>query len=149
MKAYIKERLLEIGTEFIAKVREQLESQGVNASGRLSESLTIEESDTGIRILANDYLQYAEVGRKNGRVPTDFVSILEQWIKDKNLTPINGDVHEFAESIKWKTIKYGSSKFRGDRPKNDVLSESYKDLDSKLDDLGADIVFYINDTLNL
>ena len=72
----------------IKKIRSNMDTKNINASGETSRSLEYKLTDDGIQILGAPYFaERTEVGR----TPTkhhqsfDFTSIIEQWIKDKGL----------------------------------------------------------------
>lgn len=73
--------------KMVSEIRANLASTGTNASGRTSASLRVEVDATSGRIYGRRYFRGVEQGRAGGRVPHNFTSIIEQWIKDKGLTP--------------------------------------------------------------
>lgn len=71
-------------------IRASMEENGVNASGRTSDSLRVERYDGGVRLMIGGAdtapLATLEVGRGGGKVPRGFTDIIEQWSRDKGLT---------------------------------------------------------------
>lgn len=75
----IKEWCEQIKTELIAKYN----ALGLKASGNYERSLTSENTDKHVTILAPRYAEMMEIGRKPGTAPPR--SAIEQWIDDKKL----------------------------------------------------------------
>lgn len=72
------------------KIQHNLDTTGTNASGRTSQSLTVEvDGNTGV-LYGRQAFGTVETGRKPGRVPYNFRDIIYQWMQDK-------DVHAKAE----------------------------------------------------
>lgn len=89
--------------ELIANVRNEMQAQGVNASGRTSDSLRVTEEDTIMRVVAGGSGTHAlsynpavwtfdsapagtlEIGRKGGKVPRGFYYIIKEWSAEKGL----------------------------------------------------------------
>lgn len=138
--------------KLIEDIRKSMNVNNINASGELSNSLEYTIKDNGIKFYANDYFEYAEMGRRSGGVPYYFEEILNQWIKNKGIgVPSKFKTSlEFANAIKWKIKKYGSSKYRNPATRVDLLTEPLNDNMPDLDDIVANqIVFCINDNLSL
>lgn len=67
------------------KIQQNLETTGTNASGRTSQSLTVEvEGNTGV-LYGRQAFGTVETGRKPGRVPYNFRDIIYQWMQDKGV----------------------------------------------------------------
>ena len=131
---------LESTAEQIAqKVREQIQKELPNSA--LADSVSIEYTSIGFNILANHYFQYAEHGRSPGGVPRNFEEIISSWVARKHIPVQN--VKEFAQAVKWKTIKHGSSIFRGDRPERDLIRDI--DIDAPLNEY---VLTTIDDMIN-
>ena len=66
-----------------------METQGVNASGRTMGSLAVVSDGAGVRLglFGNSHapLGTLEVGRAGGNVPVGFYEIIKQWTRDKGL----------------------------------------------------------------
>lgn len=83
-------------------------SSGQKASGRTGESLRVEVSEDEGTLFGRKAFGILETGRKAGKVPTGFQSIIRQWMADKGLK---------ADPIPYKTNrqhKYTEQE-RGDR----------------------------------
>lgn len=129
----------------IRKIRSNMETENINASGETSASLEYELTNTGIQILGAPY--FAE-RTEIGRTPTknhqsfDFTSIISQWIIDKGLRADFGisddrDLKKVAGAIAHTISTRGSSKYRGDRPQTDVYSTVILEA---VDELGEEIL---------
>ena len=68
------------------KIRQNMASEGRNASGKYSKSIRVEMHESGGQITAAAYFGTTEHGRKPGNVPKDIVAILEAWITDKGVS---------------------------------------------------------------
>ena len=106
----------------------EIVKKGLYDTGELRRSVEYELQDNNILILAASYLPYAEFGRGAGKVPYGFENIISDWAKRKGIAVKNNDFQKFGESVKWKTIKYGSARFRGVIPDADVLSQPVEDI---------------------
>lgn len=118
-------RIEKTAEQIAERVREQIEKELPNSA--LAESVEIEYTPIGFNILANHYFEYAEHGRGPGKVPRNFQDIIVSWVARKHIQVQN--VKEFARAVTWKTIREGSSIYRGDRPQRDLLG----DIDSVID----------------
>ena len=67
------------------KIQQNLASTGTNASGRTSQSLTVEvDGNTGV-LYGRQAFGTVETGRKPGKVPSGFRDIIYQWMQDKDV----------------------------------------------------------------
>lgn len=129
--------LTEFANNLIADIQYQMDEQGLGDSD-LKKSLEYEVDGNHVVVTAAPYLKYAQRGRGPGGTPRNFIDILETWITKNGIKPKNGNITQFANAIKWKTIKEGSSIWRGERPERDVVTEP---LDVNLEWLGQE--FYV------
>ena len=139
--------------KFVKRIQVELQNKSINASGNLSNSLTYEIVDEGdtthIKVYAANYLIYAEGGRKAGKIPANFVSILEDWIADKGLSVPSQfkNARQFAGAIAYNIKTYGSRRKRNNDIA-DVVAPAMNELYPKLQQLlEARVVMYINDHL--
>lgn len=136
--------------KLVKRIQVEMQNQGLNASGNLSNSLEYSVADNHIRVLANPYMLYAEKGRDKGKIPYNFSTILETWIADKHLTvPAQYKTpNQFAWAIAMKIKKYGSDKYRNPSKRQDVLEKPMSELLPDLNDILQNrVVLYINDNL--
>lgn len=72
--------------EFIEDFAREMNERGKNASGKVEESFVIESNEKGL-ILTNTAMPISVLqnGREPGKVPYDFISILERWSIDKGI----------------------------------------------------------------
>lgn len=137
---------------FVKRLQVELQNQGINASGNLSNSLeytiTNESDGSHITVLGASYFIYAEKGRRAGKIPYNFVDILEEWIADKGITVPQGlTPRRFASAIAWKIKRYGSLRYRTQSP-TDVVQPVMDEMYPKLGDiLESRIMVYVNDNL--
>lgn len=140
------------GDTFVKRLQVEMQNQGINASGNLSNSLeyviTNEGDGTHISVLADPYFFYSEHGRRAGRIPYNFVDIIEEWIADKRLTVPQGlTPRRFASAIAYKIKYYGSRRYRQKDPA-DLVQPVMDEMYPKLGDiLESRIMYYVNDSL--
>ena len=133
------ERILnDVGAQVVAEIRQALADTGTNASGRTSASLRYTVEGGVLEVLGRPAFGTVEHGRKAGRVPRNFVSIIAQWIVDKGLTldirpvirPTSRDaytraLHRAAGAIAWK-IRTEGSKLHRDGGRDDIYTPAVK-----------------------
>lgn len=145
-------KLNDWGSEFVGRLKAELWNQHITASGNLADSLEYvisDESDgTHITVLGDPYFIYAEKGRRAGKIPYNFVSILEKWLEDKGLQVPQGlTVKQFASAIGWKIKRYGSLRYRTQSPA-DIVEPVASEMIPRLNDiLGNRVMMYVNDEL--
>lgn len=91
----MKQRIFEILIEANEQIQLNLEVENINASGRTSKSIRVEEYAGGVRLIKGADENTApmstlEIGRPGGAIPFNFQEIIKQWIIDKglNISPI-------------------------------------------------------------
>lgn len=136
----IESTLTEFGNNLIADIQTQMQEQGLGQSD-LIKSLEYEINDNRITVTAAPYYKYAQTGRGPGKVPYDFKDILELWIVKNGIKPKIGTISEFANVIKWKTIKEGSYMFRNPQSQRDFTTQPIEEnLDWLEGKIGVDII---------
>lgn len=138
----------------IYQIRSNLDAKGINASGRTAAGFRVVETDTKVQLIyttdtGGAPLSTLESGRRSGKVPEGFTTIIEQWARDKGLTfGSDKELRSFAGAVAYSKIKprgYGrpSSSDYGSVD-NTVYSETIFDtaveLNNKLPEI---IVSYI------
>lgn len=118
----LTEILKEFGSNLVTDIQYEMEKQGLGESN-LSKSLEYEVNGNEVTVTSAPYLRWAEKGRGPGKVPYKFEDILLDWMERYHITPKYGTETQFANAIKWKTIKEGSSIYRGERPERDFTTE--------------------------
>lgn len=117
-------RVGEAADLLIEDIRSEMEKQNINAKGNLSASLgwriTANDRGLSLSVMAGDYWDYAMGGRGPGKIPGNFVEILQDWIVAKNI-PFDGSIRNFAGAIAYNIKNYGSRRYRENNPA-DVLS---------------------------
>ena len=138
---------------FVKRLQVELQNQGINASGNLSNSLeyviTNEGDGTHIQILADPYFFYAEHGRRAGKVPYLFADILAEWAQDKQIQLPNKfkDYKQFGWAIAQKIRYYGSRRYREKDPA-DVVQPVADEMIPRLNDILENrVLYYVNDNL--
>lgn len=129
-----------LGEELVNNLKNDIDSKGVNASGKFKESLRYEvkqdEKTISLEIYGEDYAKFIEHGRKPGGMPP--VEAIRTWIKDKGLNLPKGAEFAIAKSIE----KKGTRMFQGsgfyDKPITQTLSTE-RDIIEKVYDLVGDI----------
>lgn len=137
----------------VEKIKKEMENQGINASGNLSDSLeyriTNETDGTHIQVLADSYFIYGEGGRTSGKVPMNFIDILEDWVNNKGISVPSQfkSAKAFAGAIYYNIKTYGSKRHRENNPA-DVVGPALNEMRPKLNEiLENSVVAYVNDEL--
>ena len=94
-----------------------MDTQGVNASGRTMGSLAVVSDGAGVRLglLGNAHapLGTLEVGRAGGKVPAGFYQIIKQWTRDKGLQfGSESERGTFAYFVARKIAREGTQRHR-------------------------------------
>lgn len=141
--------LNDIGLKLVTEIRQELADKGVNASGRLSDSVEYRIDGNAVEIWAYDYMEQAQFGTPpTHSVTMNFVNQLAQWALDKGLVVNHKYALRFGYLTAAKIATYGSTKYRGSRPVDDVLEKPVQDvLDTKYADLQQVLVDYANELL--
>ena len=132
-------RVGEAANLLIEDIRSEMENQNINARGNLSASLgwqiTANDKGLSLSIMADDYWDYAMGGRGPGKIPGNFVEILQDWIMAKNI-PFDGSIRNFAGAIAYNIKNSGSRRYRENDPA-DVLSGPVEKFLGRVGDLVA------------
>lgn len=133
-----------IGDELVEDIRSEMDKAGINASGRLSDSLEAVVTYDGLQIWANDYFEFAEKGRPAGRVPYGFSDILAKWVEDKHISVPDKyrDTKQFGWAISQTIKNYGSKRYRTGTAV-DVLSEPAEKAANRLADRLGDLWYSV------
>lgn len=117
-------RVGEAADLLIEDIRSEMEKQNINAKGNLSASLgwriTANDRGLSLSVMADGYWDYAVGGRGPGKIPGNFIDILQDWIMVKNI-PFDGSIRNFAGAIAYNIKNSGSRRYRENDPA-DVLS---------------------------
>lgn len=118
-----------------AEIQAAMDAKGINASGRTSNSLQVQTSDKGVRLVlaGKDHapLETLEIGRAGGRVPRNFTDIIYQWSLDKGLQwGTDRERRRIAGAVAWGKIRHEGT----DRHKTpvEVYSQPVKKARTKL-----------------
>ena len=100
-----------------AEIQSNMESKGINASGRTSRGMQVQRYESGVRLVLAGAdvapLATLEVGRAGGRVPRGFTDIIEQWSREKGLTFANEkDRRSFAYFTARKIAREGTERHK-------------------------------------
>lgn len=132
-------RVGEAANMLVEDIRSEMENRNINARGNLSASLgwqiTADDRGLSLSIMADDYWDYAMGGRGPGKIPGNFVEILQDWIAAKGI-PFNGSIRNFAGAIAYNIKNYGSRRYRENDPA-DVLSGPVEKFLERAGDLVA------------
>lgn len=83
------------------RIKENHQRAGQVASGRTLQSITYEVTDNVGILYGRFPFGTLETGRKGGRVPNGFVSIIRQWILDKGIS-VQPIPYKRKPSAKWQ-----------------------------------------------
>ena len=81
------------------------DAKGMRSSGKWADALEVESSPLSGVITGLSYSQQLETGRKAGRFPP--ISSIEDWIRDKGITPIDISISSLAFLIARKIAREG------------------------------------------
>ena len=94
-------RVGEAADLLIEDIRSEMEKQNINAKGNLSASLgwriTANDRGLSLSVMADGYWDYAVGGRGPGKIPGNFIDILQDWIMVKNI-PFDGSSRRYREN---------------------------------------------------
>lgn len=100
-------------------------------TGKTAQSLAVDVDEWGGRLMGNvPVIPTLETGRKAGKVPRGFASIIYQWMQDKG---IHGDPMPYVRSGKHKY----SAQERGDRSMAAAIAHTIKNKGSRLHRTGG------------
>ena len=81
------------------------DAKGMRASGKWADSLEVESSPLNGVITGLNYSQQLETGRRAGKFPP--ISSIEDWIRQKGITPIEISISSLAFLIARKIAREG------------------------------------------
>ena len=103
----LEQDILRILTQAKTEIQANMQSKGINASGRTSRGFVVEKTATGLQLVLRHEetatieckprgfgsvqvgaapLSTLEIGREGGRVPRGFYYMIKQWTRDKGLS---------------------------------------------------------------
>lgn len=125
----LEQDIIKVLTETRDEIKRNMEARKVNASGRTSESLRVEQYDGGVRLVGgyagthtidNSPSIYGsdtapiptlEVGREGGKVPKGFYYIIREWSKEKGLRfSSESERNTFAYFVSKKIAREGTQR---------------------------------------
>ena len=123
----VKQIVLEILETAKIEIQENMATEGINASGETSASLTVTVDGDLVRLSNENKTPFetTEHGRPSGNVPRNFTDIIYKWHKDKGLDW--GDEKEakkIAGAVAWGKIR----KFGYGRPSGTTFGSEKKDI---------------------
>lgn len=90
------------------------------------------ELKVGLKSTNPTVVALQETGRRPGKVPRDFESIIYKWSMAKGLQfSSQKERWSFSNAVKWKTIKEGSSQFRQGR-NDDIFTRPFQTYDAQI-----------------
>jgi hypothetical protein len=84
----VKAKIIDILTRARDEIVQNIDNQGIRASGRTQESLQVEDRGESIVLVEDGTgapFETLQFGRPGGRVPMGFAGIIRQWIIDKGI----------------------------------------------------------------
>lgn len=132
-----------------------IRANGQNASGKTIASMHVEVDEGGGTIYGRSPFGTLETGRRGGRVPYNFRSIIRQWMKDKGIkaapipyvragehkyTPEERGEMSLAGAIAHRIAKSGTQLYRlggRDDVYSNVIPEAVKRIKARLLELAA------------
>lgn len=132
--------LQEFAENTIADIRYNMAAYGM-ADSNLAKSLSAEIEGNEVKITAAGYWDYAQKGRPAGKVPYNFQDIIATWAVGRGIRP--PDLMKFANAVKWKTIREGSSLYRHPENQRDFIGDA---IEVNLEQLKGQVgVFIMNE----
>ena len=123
----VKQIVLEILETAKIEIQENMATEGINASGETSASLTVTVDGDLVRLSNENKNPFdtTEHGRPSGNVPRNFTDIIYKWHKDKGLDWGNEkEAKKIAGAVAWGKIRnlgYG-------RPSGTIFGSEKKDV---------------------
>lgn len=108
-------------------IQQNMESEGINASGKTSASLEVYEHSTVVGLANSNSVPFetTEQGRPPGNVPKNFTEIIYQWHKDKGLNwGEEKEARKIAGAVAWGKIR----RFGYGRPSGTIFGSEKKDV---------------------
>lgn len=93
-------------TRAVQEIQANMDSLGINATGKTRNSLQVVTSTFTGSIEANKYFRVVETGRKAGGRPP--IENIIEWIEAKGITPTQGTVNSLAWAIATKISQEGT-----------------------------------------
>jgi hypothetical protein len=104
----MENKALHILGEFIVeKLRIELEMQGHNNTGKLSDSITYRIVNNNLEIRALDYAKDVNFGRDKGMKPIN-IGALAEWVQQRGIAVGDLDIINVAYAIQAKIYQEGS-----------------------------------------
>ena len=131
------------------KIDGRIESEGIKASGKTQKSLKVEDRVSKLVLLEDGSgapIETTQYGRKPGKVPYGFSSILKEWIIVKNMavepipyktarggkyTPQERGLMKAAGAIAHKIATKGTDRYS--QPNENVYSEAINEAIDKIE----------------
>lgn len=127
------EILREFAENTITDLRYNMAQYGLGDSA-LAKSLDYTIDGNEVTITAAGYWDFAQRGRPAGKVPYNFQDIIATWAVDRGIRP--NDLMKFANAVKWKTYKDGSSLYNHPEKQRDfeagAIDENLEQLKNRL-----------------
>lgn len=151
----LEEDIMRVLTQTRDEIRANMASKGINASGRTSASLEVQEYNGGMRLVfaAGNVapMETLEIGRPGGKVPYEMTDIIVQWSKDKGLNW--GDEKQrrkIAGAVAWGRIRKIGTQRHWDKSKRaDIYSTPVERAKERLRAVvGAAILAHIKEVAN-
>lgn len=117
-------KIEEILQQLKSEILTQYEAKNLKASGNFARQLHIlKKSDNHYQVIAPHYVYTFEHGRKAGKVPKAFASIIYKWSEDKGITFANDKQRtRFAFAVANKISKQGTSQYRNNTNRGQIYT---------------------------
>lgn len=139
--------LAQWGERVVGKIRDNLDRTNTTAGGKTKESLEVEITDGGLRILGRQYFQGVEEGRPSGKVPYNFTDIIRQWMSDKKIENQFGETESEKRSAAYfigRFIRDHGTRLFLAGGRDDIYTNVFTDELPKLED---EIKYTIQDSI--
>ena len=112
MESTFHNTIIDVLLRFMAQVRANMDILNINASHRTEKSLRLVQNAAGFQVIMGGDgtapVESLETGRPPGKVPSNFIDIIYQWMGDKGI-PQDRDV---AGAIAYSIKKHGTLRFQ-------------------------------------
>ena len=132
----MKQSVINILNQAKTDIQSNMAKFGINASGRTSASLVVEEYENGVRLVSRGEniapFPTLEVGRKGGKVPKGFYYTLIQWSMDKGISfATESERKTFAYFLSQKIASEGTERHRN--PNAEVYTPIIQSVRSQIE----------------
>lgn len=127
-------KIEEILQHLRSEVISQYEAKGLKASGNFARQIQVlKKSEKHYQVIAPYYVYTFEHGRKAGKIPKAFASIIYKWSEDKGITFANEKQRtRFAFAVANKISKQGTLQYRNNTNRGQIYTPAINEAITKI-----------------